>query len=329
MKKTNGKPFSRLGFGAMSLGGHFGAVDEVASIEAVHWLLENGVDFIDTARAYGNSEPILGRALKEWQGERPFLATKALASEVRNAPKPGAGWQYPVDASEAYPKGSIRRSLEDSLRHLGVDFVDLLQLHQFWAQWEDDLYWLEELEELKGEGKIRYIGISLPDHRHEMGLSILRSGRIDSVQTIFNIFDPLAADSLFPLCRERDIAVIARCLLDEGGLAGFLTAQTEFPEGAWIGRYFDCLPRAIYIEKIEGLRKILPGVAESLAELAIRYVLSASEVDVAVISMKSPKNAQANLRAAGLPCLPEELIEILRHEHRWIRNFYQARRYAQ
>lgn len=328
MKKINGKAFFRLGFGAMSLGGHFGAVDEESSIKSVHWLLENGVDFIDTARAYGDSESILGRALKDWKGERPFLATKVLAAEVKGALKPGAGWQYPVDVSEAYPQGSIRKSLEDSLRQLGVDFIDLLQLHQFWAQWENDLYWLDELEELKNEGKIRYIGISLPDHRHEMGLSILRNGRVDSVQTIFNIFDPLAADSLFPLCREKNIAVIARCLLDEGGLTGFLTQQTEFPKGAWIGKYFDCLPRKIYLDKIDRLRGLLSGEAESIAELAIRYVLSFSEIDVAVISMKSERNARANLKAASLPPLSDDLVETLRHEHRWIRNFYQARRYA-
>lgn len=293
--------------------------------EVVLRALEKGVDFIDTAAAYGPSEEIIGRALRRWSGPKPFLATKALPS-----PQPmgviGAGWQHPVPCEAAYPRGSIRRSAERSLQALGVEQLDLLQLHQYWADWPDAA-WLEEVAELRRAGLVRLVGISVPDHRHEMALPVVRSGLVDSIQTIINIFDPLALDCLVPLARRNGVGIIARCILDEGGLAGTLARDTKFSPADWIHGYFDCVPRDLYLARVDALRKFVPKYAASLAELAIRYVLSWPGVSVALCSMHVMDHLQSNLAALNAGPLPPEVADELRHRHRWIRNFYHERRY--
>jgi aryl-alcohol dehydrogenase-like predicted oxidoreductase len=215
-----------------------------------------------------------------------------------------------------------------SLRELGLERVDLLQLHQYWAHWHND-DWLTELESLRREGLVRYIGISVPDHRHDLAILLVQAGLVDSVQTIVNIFDPLALDCLVPICASRGVGVIARCILDEGGLAGAIDSETHFARSAWLHGYFDCVPREIYLERVNKLRRFVPSVARSLAELAIRYVLSFPGVSVALCSMHIREHLAANVRALEAGPLPTEIVEELRHRDRWIRNFYQARRYVE
>lgn len=125
------KRVSRLGYGAMGLAGLFGQYDEAYFIRSILLSLEQGINFIDTARAYGRSEEFIGKALKQWGGERPFLATKVLACAPLASMPPGSGWQHPVPSHIAYPPGRIRTSVEESLNQLGVGEVDLIQLHQY------------------------------------------------------------------------------------------------------------------------------------------------------------------------------------------------------
>jgi methylglyoxal reductase len=323
-----GRSVLRLGFGAMGFGGHFGVSDPKLGVEVVLEALRSGVDFLDTARAYGDSEKILGEALRQWDGPQPFLATKAQPIPARATAPKGAGWQHPSDLKDTFPRGTIRQSLLASLRDLRLERVDLLQLHQYWAHWETE-EWHSELEGLRREGLVRYIGISVPDHRHDLAISLVQAGLVDSVQTIINIFDPLALDSLVPICASRGVAVIARCILDEGGLAGAIDAETRFAPGDWLHGYFDSMPRAIYLAHVNRLRRFVPSVAHSLAELAIRYVLSFPGVSVALCSMHIREHLVANLLALEAGPLPSEIVEELRHRDRWIRNFYQARRYVE
>ena len=317
---------TRLGFGAMGLGGHFGVQDPGYMEDVVLEALALGVNFIDTARAYGPSEKIVGRALRRWNGPRPLLATKALPGIPPAGASPGAGWQYPVPVDVAYPVGSIRNSLRRSLDELGTGSVDLLQLHQYWAHW-DNSAWLDDLAALRAEGLVGAIGVSVPDHRPEMACTLVREGMVDSVQVIINIFDPLALDCLAPMAEARGIAIIARCILDEGGLTGFLRPDTHFAPDQWIHGYFDCVPRETYLRRVEALREFVPGYASSLAELAIRYVLSFPAVTVALSSMHLREHLHANLRALDAGPLPAPVLDKLRHHHRWIRNFYHARRH--
>jgi len=314
------EPVSRIGFGAMGLGGTLGSFREEELVRSVLHSLEKGVTFIDTARAYGDSERLVGKALKQWQGDRPFLASK-----IQSRGPGSVGWGTPIPVESAFPPGWIRESTEISLRELGVDTIDLMQLHQYWPQWDRADYWMEELLRLREEGKIRYIGISIPDQRHDIALPIVMSGKIDAVQTVFNIFDPLPLDCLIPFCQENNVAFLARCVMDEGGLSGFLTEDTAFEEGDYRKSYFDYVPRRTYMERVDRLRKFVPRYADNLAELAIKYVLHHPGVTTALVSMHVPAHADQNIAAVDKESLPDDVFQELFRYHRWVRNFYDTK----
>ena len=311
---------SRLGFGAMGFAGWFGAQSEADHIRALHYALEQGVTFIDTARAYGDSEAILGRALKQWSGPPPFVA-KGLAG--------GPQWSTVVPVERSLPRGQVTASCEASLRALQLDVIDCVQLHAYWPTWGIEGYWLDELRALKQQGKVRAIGISVPDHRSDMVLPIVISGAIDSVQTVINIFDPIALENLVPLCQKHNVAVIARCILDEGGLTGFLTPDTTFPPGDFRHGYFDdTVPRATYIAKVDALRRYVPEYASSLAALAIKFALWHPGVTTAIASMHEQRYAAMNIAAALEPRLPEPIYKALMFKNRFIKAFMDVRNFA-
>lgn len=228
----------------------------------------------------------------------------------------------PIDI--AYPKGSVTESVESSLRRLDIDTIDLIQLHQYWSQYEDGP-WLEELAVLKDQGKLRHIGISVTDHHHDQAISIVRDGLVDSVQTIVNIFDPLAFDSLIPLCHEKRVAVIARCVLDEGGLTGFLNSDTTFDELDLRDDYFDRGPLDEYMRRVSDLEQYFPHYADSLAELAIKFALYNPGVTVINISMHIPEYADENIRTVSKTPLPDHIFQEIRKRHRWLVYLYEGK----
>jgi methylglyoxal reductase len=314
-----GGQVSRIAFGAMGLGGAFGEYEESELIRSVLHSLERGVTIIDTARGYGNSEKLVGRALKEWRGEPPFIASKVQSMA------PGYAWGMPCPLEQAYPPGSVRAGVEESLQQLGLDCIDLMQMHQYWPMWEAVEYWLDELHQLKKEGKIRFIGVSLPDHRHDIALPLVQSGRIDSIQTIINIFDPLAFDCLVPACERHGVAVIARCVLDEGGLTGFLKEDTSFADRDFRKSFFASASREENISRVERLKKFVPEHADSLAQLAIKFVLHHPAVTTANVSMHIMDYADENIAALEQRPLPDDIFTELRLHHRWVRNFYTGK----
>lgn len=312
----SGRKLSRLGFGAMGFAGWFGNQPEKDYINALLAALEQGVNVIDTARAYGDSEVIVGKALKQWTGEVPFLATKIEPLG------PNYQWGWPVDVEISFPKGQVRKSCEQSLRKLEVDYIDLIQLHMYWPTWGIEGYWMEELQALKAEGKVNHIGISVPDHRSDMVLPIVQSGLIDAVQTIINIFDPSAYEVLVPFCQKHEVAVLARQILDDGGLTGFLTQETKFEPGDFRYAYFDVIvPRATYIEKVDALREFVPAYASSLAALAIKYATHHRGVTTALVSMHVREYADMNIAVMDEDPLPEEIFQKLFTRHRFTKNF--------
>jgi aryl-alcohol dehydrogenase-like predicted oxidoreductase len=311
---------SRLGYGAMGLGGAFGSFDEAEATRSVLTSLEHGVNFFDTARHYGRSEEFLGKALKLWTGNKPFIATKIQSHGIGNT-----RWAIPPAVEEVFPCHLIRENTETSLRNLHVDCIDLMQLHLYWPTWGTEGYWLDELTKLKEEGKIRYIGVSNPDHRHDTVLPLVMSGQIDSVQTIINIFDPQALDCLVPICAQRKVAIIARCVLDEGGLAGCLTEETIFEVGDFRKTYFDEVPRAQYIQHVNALKKFIPSQASSLAKLAIKHVLKNTGVTTAIASMHIEKYALENISVFNEPPISDETFYELYTIHRWTNNLYHTK----
>lgn len=315
-----GEKVSVIGYGAMGLGGAFGDFDKDEATRSVLLSLEKGVNFFDTARHYGNSEALLGQALKQWKGDRPYIATKIQSHGTDNT-----RWAIPPSVDEAFPKHLIRQNTEDSLKRLGVDCIDLMQLHLYWPTWGVEGYWLDELQKLKHEGKIKSIGVSNPDHRHDTVLPLVLSGQIDAVQTIINIFDPLALDCMVPICAKHKVAVIARCVMDEGGLTGFLTGQSGFEETDFRKTYFEEVPRSQYISHVNELKKFIPAEASSLAKLALKYVLKNPGVTTAISSMHIERYALENIAAVDERPLSDQGFYELYTRHRWVNNLYHSK----
>jgi aryl-alcohol dehydrogenase-like predicted oxidoreductase len=316
---ATGDELSVLGFGAMGLAGWFGTIDDRDAIRALHTALDLGVNMIDTARDYGCSEQVVGAGLRSWSGAKPFVATKV---QPRG---PKSQYAIPPAVEDVFPKGWVTESCETSLRELGLDHVDLMQLHLYWPTWGQAGYWMDELQALKESGKARAVGISVPDHRHDMVISLVQSGLIDSVQTILNVFANESLDTLIPICEANDVAVIARCILDEGGLTGFLTEDLEFPPGDYRHGYFDwTVPRRAYIAKVDALRPYVPEHAGSLAALAVKFAIHHPGVTTAITSMHVEDYARMNIAAVDEEPLSEELFYTLRTSHRFEVNLSMA-----
>lgn len=306
-----------LGYGAWGLAGAFGPVDREAAIDSVLAFLEAGGSFIDTARAYGVSEELIGEALSRWDGRAPYVATKIESLG------PLSRWGRPLPCEIVFPPGQIRASLEASLRDLRLDRVDLAQLHLYWPTWGTDGYWLDELRELRAEGKTGAIGVSLPDYRHDLGLPLVAARAVDAIQTVVNIFDPLALDCLAPLAADAGITIIARGILDEGGLTDAPPADRVFATDDFRHHFFRSTTPETYEAHLAPLRRLIPAHAASMAELAIRFVLSRPEIGVAVVSMQQRDLVEMNVAAASRGPLEKSLVEILTTRHRWARNFFE------
>ena len=207
---------SEIGFGAWQIGGDWGAVDDQQSIDTLLYAYEQGVNFVDTAELYGkgHSETVIGRSLKEWRGDKVYVATKAQPIV----------WPSPDESNPdmrgRYPRWHLRENVEASLKRLGVERIDLYQLHCWLSDGLSNLDWLETLNDLRREGKIDHIGVSIRDFRPEEGVDLAHYGLVNSIQVIFNMFEQRPASALFPAGASTSTAFIARVPLDSGSLIG-------------------------------------------------------------------------------------------------------------
>ncbi|MFI8434790.1 aldo/keto reductase [Streptomyces sp. NPDC079020] len=313
---SSGLSVSEIGYGAWGIGesGWVGASED-ESVRALHRAIDLGVNFIDTARGYGESERIVGRVVRERTGDQVRVATKV-------PPKNGM-WPAPdgLDPSETFPGAHIRESLETSLLAAGLDHFDVLQFHVWNDDWVGRGDWLETIAELKQEGKIGLFGVSVNDHRPDSALELVRSGSVDSVQVIYNIFDQSPADALLPACEEHGVGVIVRVALDEGGLTGRITAGTTFPEGDWRNRYFRDDRPAQVEKRVASIVADLGIAPDEIAENALRFVLSSPAVSTVIPGMRTLRNVERNTALSdGRPLSADRLAVLARH--RWERNFY-------
>lgn len=312
----SGLSVSEIGYGAWGIGesAWVGATED-ESVRALHRAVDLGVNLIDTARGYGESERIVGRVVRERAGDEVLVATKV-------PPKNGI-WPAPdgLDPAETFPGEHIRTSLETSLRASGLDHFDVLQFHVWSDDWVGRGDWLETVAELKREGKIRLFGVSINDHQPDNALALVRSGAVDSVQVIYNIFDQAPADALLPACLEHGVGVIVRVALDEGGLTGRITADTTFPEGDFRNGYFRDDRPAQVERRVAAIVADLGISADQLAEYALRFVLSSPAVSTVIPGMRSVRNVERNVAVSdGRPLTGDQLAALARH--RWLRNFY-------
>ena len=308
---------STIGFGAWAVGGSWGTQPEEESLRALHRALDLGCNFIDTAQGYGNgrSESIIGQVLKERRGEHVYVATKIPA-----APGPWPPSPY-CQAEERYSAAYLRERLEESLRRLQTDCIDVLQLHTWTRAWNRDPSPLETLCTFRKEGKIRAIGISTPEHDQNALVDLMRAGWLDSIQVIYNIFDQEAQAELFPVAQEHGVGVIVRVVLDEGSLAGKWTAETKFAEGDFRDRYFagDRLPWAV--RRVEQVRATIGAKEPNMVTAAIKFGLKPPAVSTVLVGIRNVEQAEMNCDVSDQPPMTDELEFALR-KHNWRRAFW-------
>lgn len=308
---------SEIGYGAWGIGGGQwqGGTDE-ESMRAVHRAIELGLNFIDTALAYGegHSEHLVGRIVRE-AGRRIYVATKVPPKNLLWPARRG------VDISEVFPYDYVIKSTETSLKNLGMETLDLQQLHVWNPDWIGADEWKRAFEDLKRTGKARFVGVSINDHQPDSALELIRTGLVDTVQVIYNVFDQSPERSLFPLTRQLDIGVIARVPLDEGSLTGTITEDTKFDERDFRHFYFRGDHKKQVVEHVDALRRDLGSVDGALPEVALRFCLSQPAVSTVIPGMRNVQHAESNVAAAGKGRLDEKTMAILRR-HAWEKDFY-------
>jgi aryl-alcohol dehydrogenase-like predicted oxidoreductase len=303
---------SEIGYGMWGMAGWTGSDDE-ESFASLDRAVALGVNFFDTAWAYGegHSERLLGQTLKRHPDQRLYIATKI---PPRNGKWPA--WDsYALD--DVFPVDHIREYTERSLENIGVSTLDLQQFHVWSDTWANDDRWQKAVAALKNEGLVRAIGISVNRWQPANVLRALDTGLIDAVQVVYNVFDQNPEDELFPACRDKNIAVIARVPFDEGSLTGTLSRESRWPEGDFRNVYFapDKLPEIM--EHVDRLRPVVPA-GMTMPELALRHILASPDVSTVIPGMRKLQHVEANTAVSGKEPLPADLMAELK-KHRWER----------
>jgi aryl-alcohol dehydrogenase-like predicted oxidoreductase len=306
---------SEVGYGAWGIGGNQwkGSTDD-ESVKALHRALELGLNFIDTALAYGegHSEKLVGGVVKQ-APQRVFVATKVPPMNRVWPAAPGS------NIMDVFPYEYIVRSTEQSLRNLQMETIDLQQLHVWDPGWIDRDEWKRAFEDLKRDGKIRFTGVSINDHQPDSALGVVASGLIDSVQVIYNIFDQTPEANLFPAAQKHNIGVIARVPFDEGSLTGTITANSQFEGDEFRAFYFRDDRRQQVVEHVSALQSDLGSAP--LPETALRFCLSHPAVSTVIPGMRRTRNVESNCRVSDAGPLEEATLQKLR-KHAWNKNFY-------
>ena len=313
------RTFGRTGFEVSDIGlglwgmGDWTDADDRQSLEALQLAVDLGCNFFDTAWAYGNgkSDALLGEILSRNAGKRLYAASKI----------PPLNDKWPASPSDKYrevfPSKHVFKYTQLIREKLRVKTIDLLQYHVWDDSWTDEPEFRDTVEKLKSQGLIRFFGLSLNRWEPWNGIEAIRTGLVDAVQVIYNIFDQSPEDKLFPLCRELNIGVIARVPLDEGSLGGKLTANTKFPESDWRSRYFGLENLKNTVDHVEKLKPIVPR-GMNLPEMALRFILSNPVVSTTIVGMRKPDHVRQNVAVSEGGALDPALIDALK-PHRWDR----------
>lgn len=303
---------SEIGYGMWGMGG-WTESDDKQSAKSLDLAVERGVNFFDTAWGYGegHSERLLGQLLKRHPDKKLYTASKIPPKNFQWPAKP----EYTYE--ESYPAAHIIEYTEKTLKNLDVETIDLMQFHTWDDGWADREEWQRAIEDLKKSGKISAMGISVNRWEPENGIKALKTGALDAVQVIYNIFDQAPEDRLFPLCDSFDIGVIARVPFDEGTLTGNIHKDTTFPEGDWRGTYFVPENLEASAERADKLRPIVPEGMD-MAEMALRFIMMNETVGTVIPGMRKERNVKANTAVSDGKGLPEETYRELR-SHRWDR----------
>jgi aryl-alcohol dehydrogenase-like predicted oxidoreductase len=307
-----GWPVSEIGYGMWGMGGWSGS-DDRESLASLDRAVARGCNFFDTAFAYGDghSETLLGETLKRHSGTRLYVATKV---PPKNRRWPGRA-STPI--ADVFPYDYIREMTERSLKNLGVDSLDLQQLHVWSDAWAADEGWQRAAQDLKREGLIKAFGISVNRWEPANVLKALETGLVDAVQVVYNIFDQAPEDELFPACQRLHVAIIARVPFDEGSLTGTMTPDMTWPAGDWRNLYFTPENLRETLAHVDRLTPLVPD-GSTLPDLALRFILHHPAVTTTIPGMRKPAHVDRNTAASDAPPLDPALLAALR-QHRWDR----------
>jgi aryl-alcohol dehydrogenase-like predicted oxidoreductase len=303
---------SEIGYGMWGMAGWTGSEDD-ESLGSLQTAVDLGCNFFDTAWGYGegHSERLLGELVRANSDKRLYTATKIPPKNFK--------WPSRRDYSldDCFPPDHVQQYVEFSLANVGLDSVDLMQLHTWEDDWLGDDRWYGKLDDLKRQGLIGAIGISINRWEPFNGVEAVRSGLIDSVQVIYNVFDQNPEDELFPACREHDVGVIARVPFDEGTLTGTLTVDSEWPEGDWRNTYFVPENLVASVQRADALKPLVPA-GMTMPDMVLRFILAEATVSTIIPGMRKRRHVAANVAASGAPPLSDELMIELK-KHRWDR----------
>ena len=303
---------SEIGYGMWGMGGWTGS-DDKASLQALQLAVDGGCNFFDTAWGYGegHSERLLGQIVRSNPGVQLYVATKI--------PPKNFIWPSRRDHAleECFPPEHIELYVQKSLENLGTKKINLIQFHTWEDSWLDDDRWMRKMEDLRNEGLIDLVGISINRWEPWNGVNAVRSGLIDAVQVIYNIFDQNPEDELLPACRDMDVAVIARVPFDEGTLTGNLTLDSKWPEEDWRNSYFVPENLRTSVKHAEPLKELVPN-GMSMAEMALRFILNEEGVSTIIPGMRKIEHVEANLATSESGPLEHNLHQELK-KHRWDR----------
>lgn len=310
---------SEIGYGAWQIGGTmWGEISDDAARSAIDAALDAGIDFFDTALAYGHgrSERLIGETLgASGERDRLYIATKV----------PPLNWQWPAAPDSAltdvFPADWIRECALRSMCNLGGDPIDLLQLHVWTDAWTEEAEWYETLCALREEGIIRAFGVSANDHEPDSAAGVVRSGRVDTVQIIYNVFDQTPEETLFPAAQEHEVGVIVRVPLDEGSLGGGFTERTVFGDSDMRRSYFQGDRLAETVRRVDRIRPLLESPGQTLAQGALRFCLSHPAVSTVIAGSTDPAHVRDNAAASEMGIL-DPTIRLKLKSHAWPRNFY-------
>jgi aryl-alcohol dehydrogenase-like predicted oxidoreductase len=310
---------SDIGYGMWGMGSWSNSNDS-ESLASLQTAADLGCNFFDTAYAYGEgrSENLLGQTVRSNSAKRIYTATKV----------PPRNLQWPAlpesTLMESYPPDHVEEFVHRSLENAGLQQFDLVQLHTWNDEWMRDDRWFYKLDDLRSQKLLNAVGLSINRWEPWNGIRAVRSGQVDSVQVIYNIFDQNPEDELVPACREMKVAVIARVPFDEGTLTGTLTKESKWPEGDWRNNYFTPENLNPSVDRAEQLKKVLVdwnrehSTNITLPELALRFILSSDDVTTIIPGMRKLSHVESNIEASDEGALPVELLEKLR-DFRWVR----------
>jgi aryl-alcohol dehydrogenase-like predicted oxidoreductase len=311
---------SEIGYGMWGMAGWTGS-DDAESLAALQRAVDLGCNFFDTAWAYGDghSEELLGKILRANKNKTNvggpdkelYAATKIPPKNRRWPARP----EYSLD--DSYPPDYIFEYVDKSLKNIGTDTLDLIQFHTWEDVWLDNERLTRAIDKLRSSGKVRAIGISQNRWEPANGIRAVRAGLVDAVQIIYNIFDQNPEDQLFPACREKNVAVIARVPFDEGSLTGTLTLDSKWPANDWRSTYFVPENLKASVTRADALKPLVPA-GSTLPEMALRFILNNPDVSTIIPGMRKLRNVEANLAASDKGPLPAPLHTQLR-AHRWDR----------